>query len=368
MAFVVAKRPDSGNALVPLDRGGDLVDLTALADTATGYARRSLSERTLKEYERCWRKFETWCEKYRLTAMPAQPETVAMYVGWLAAGHGKQKPLAISSINQAIAAIKRAHSWRGHQLDTADPRVQRVWAGARREIAKTRTIRRVSPVMETDLREILQALLGSASLRESRDAAILALGFGAALRRSELVGLDWWVLGDGTGFLSIDDRGLLVTLMTSKASQAAAEEVIVPRTHATMLCTAVEDWIELSKVERGTPLFRPIVGNTIAGHHVSTERLNARTVPDVVKRRAYELCAERNKGARKKLSAKDLKAKVAQFSGHSMRVGHVTSAAERGVIAAHIQATSRHKTPAMISTYTRVTDAVKNSSLKGSDL
>jgi hypothetical protein len=51
-----------------------------------------------------------------------------------------------------------------------------------------------------------------------------------------------------------------------------------------------------------------------------------------------------------------------------MRVGHVTSAAERGVIAAHIQKTTRHKTPQMISAYTRVTDAVKNSSLKGSDL
>ncbi len=32
-----------------------------------------------------------------------------------------------------------------------------------------------------------------------RNAALLTLGFGAAMRRSELVGLDWQELGTGTG-------------------------------------------------------------------------------------------------------------------------------------------------------------------------
>lgn len=355
------------NALTVLSPAGDLAIIAELADQATDFAEKSLSERTRKEYDRCWRRFDEWCRKYTLTAMPAKPETVAMYVTWLAKGHGKQKPLAISSINQALAAIKRAHSWEGHDLNTADPVIQRVWAGARREIAKTRTIRRVAPVLDSELREMLE-MLRADILRESRDAAILALGFGAALRRSELVGLDWYQHGEGTGFITVDERGILVTLMTSKASQATAEEVIVARTHAPLLCAKVEAWIERGGIERGTPLFRGIAGNTAAGHHVLAERFTARSVARVVKRRAYELYAERNKGARKKLSAKDLKAKVEQFSGHSMRVGHVTSAAERGVIAAHIQKTTRHKTPQMISTYTRVTDAVRHSSLKGSEL
>jgi integrase len=347
---------------------GELAPLAELADQAADLAEKALSERTRKEYERCWRRFEAWCEKYGFTAMPAKLDTIAMYVTWLAKGHGRQKPLAISSINQALAAIKRGHSWQGHDLNTSDPVIQRVWAGARREIAKTRTVRRVSPVMETDLREILE-MLSPDILREARDAAILALGFGAALRRSELVGLDWYQLGEGSGFLTVDERGLLVTLMTSKASQATAEEVIVPRTHAMLLCAKVEAWVELGGIARGTPLFRPIAGNTKQGHHVMEERFNARSIPRVVKRRAYELYAARNKDAgKKKLSARDLKAKVGQFSGHSMRVGHVTSASNRGVNDAHIQKTTRHKTRQMISVYTRVTDAVRHSSLKGSDL
>jgi site-specific recombinase XerC len=270
--------PSKGTALAVIEPAGELAPLAELADHAADYAKRSLSERTRKEYDRCWKRFVAWCNKYRFTAMPAKPETIAMYVTWLAKGHGRQKPLAISSINQALAAIKRGHSWQGHEINTADPVIQRVWAGARREIAKTRTVRRVAPVMEADLREILE-MLRSDALRESRDAAILALGFGAALRRSELVGLDWYQLGDGTGFLTIDDRGLLVTLMTSKASQATAEEVIVPRTHATLLCARVEAWVELGEIGRGTPLFRPISGNTKQGHHVMEEALQCALHP-----------------------------------------------------------------------------------------
>ena len=44
------------------------------------------------------------------------------------------------------------------------------------------------------------------------------------MHRSELVGLDWASLpGTGTGYVTVDERGIVITLMTSKASQEAAE-------------------------------------------------------------------------------------------------------------------------------------------------
>jgi hypothetical protein len=49
-------------------------------------------------------------------------------------------------------------------------------------------------------------------LSRSRPAAIRAW-FRWALRRSELVGLDWKVAGSGVGFIVMDDRGLVITLL-----------------------------------------------------------------------------------------------------------------------------------------------------------
>jgi integrase len=99
-------------------------------------------------------------------------------------------------------------------------------------------------------------------------------------------------------------------------------------------------------------------------------RLHVRSVPRIVKRRLYMLLRrqEADKAARKRLSARDLKAKVDSFSSHSMRAGHVTDASERGVPDHHIMRTTGHKTRAMLGVYSRVTDAKKKSSLRGAGL
>jgi hypothetical protein len=59
---------------------------------------------------------------------------------------------------------------------------------------------------------------------------------------------------------------------------------------------------------------------------------------------------------------------VARFSSHSMRVGHITSASERGISIADIVKSSAHKTERMVHTYIRVVEQAKCSSLKGSRL
>jgi hypothetical protein len=50
----------------------------------------------------------------------------------------------------------------------------------------------------------------------------------ATQRRSELVGPDWRKLGAGTGFVCVDERGIVATLMASKASQNQTETIDVP--------------------------------------------------------------------------------------------------------------------------------------------
>ena len=59
-------------------------------------------------------------------------------------------------------------------------------------------------------------------------AALLTLGWSAALRRSELVGLDWRKQSDGRGIVEIVDKGIRAVLATSKGSQEGAVEIPVP--------------------------------------------------------------------------------------------------------------------------------------------
>jgi hypothetical protein len=68
------------------------------------------------------------------------------------------------------------------------------------------------------------------------------LGWAAALRRFELVGLDWLKQGDAAGWDTIEDRGIVIVLPVSKGAQAAAETVVVPCPDVRTACDALARW------------------------------------------------------------------------------------------------------------------------------
>ncbi len=372
------KTPKAANALVPLSQTGTEIALQALAEDTKTYRINSRAESTQRNYRYWWRDFSDWCRAHGLSEFPAVPDgadrkatkqahdvllnTVAGYATYLAKGRGGTKaPLAIASIGQAMAAISLAQTTKGFTFDIKSPLLREPLKGIRREIAKTRTIQRVDPIMDEDLRDMLQMLRPDV-LREARDAAMISLGWAAALRRSELVGLDWLAHGSGNGYLGTDDKGLTVTLMTSKASQDTAQSVAVPRAFVPVICKAVEDWAKLAKIERGTPLCRPIEGK-LDGKTVGASRLTDRSVARAIKRRAYQLVMSRSKGRNRK-TKEEIKAIVRKFSGHSMRVGHVTSAYESGMTPDQIKMITRHKGTAMVSEYIRPLEQMKHHTLQ----
>lgn len=329
-----------------------------LIDRARDFAVNARSERTRKEYARCWRQFEAWCSKHHRLALPASIETVVAYVTWLADGGDKGKPLAVSSIEQALAAIKLAQRMGGYPFDTKNAALVTVMKGIRREIAKTRLIRRVKPLMADELRVVLESL-NPTVLREARDAAVIGLCWAAALRRSELVGLDFGKLGSGTGFVSIDDKAITITLMTSKGSQDTAQTVVVPRIYAPLSAQAFDTWVALANIEPGTPIFRAVIGKGESKRIAATRMCN-RTVARIIKQRVKVLAKGR------KLSKESIKAFVELFSGHSMRVGYVSSARTRRMDRGDVMRHTRHKTERMIEIYDRAVDkAGERSGLNG---
>lgn len=297
-----------------------------LVEAAREYARASHALRTQETYARWWQDFITWCAGKGVPSLPASPESVAVWMTALAHGEGDRKPLARASINQGLSAVIFYHRDGGYALDRKHRAIAKMWAGISRTKAATETVRKAKPLLAVDLRDIIEKLRPDRPI-DSRDAALLSLGWAGALRRSELVGLDWARLGEGTGFVAIDDRGIVITLKTSKASQDAAEAIVIPKEDMPAACRALEAWAAFASLQAGQPMFRPIDQHGTIGE----SRLSDRSVSEIVKTRMRRLMHSRGR------TKKDARDAVALFSGHSMRAGYATTAAAKDLPTYRIQ-------------------------------
>ena len=170
-------------------------------------------------------------------------------------------------------------------------------------------------------------------LKGLRDRALLLFGFASALRRSELVALE-------VRDLERTERGLLVTVRRSKTDQEGKGQVrAIPFGRISELCPvrAVEFWFEAAGVTDG-PMFR-----SVSRHGRVGSRLSARAVAEVVKHYAGRADFE-----------------ATEFSGHSLRAGFVTSAAEQGKSAERIMDHTGHKSVAIVKVYRRRADAFQD--------
>lgn len=340
--------------LIPLPSGTEIALPPDLVHRTKDYMANARSERTREAYSRWWRVFTGWCDRLGRQALPAEPETAAAWLVALADGADGARPLSRASINQALAAITLAHRTAGFPFDRKHRVIAETWAGISRVKAMVEVERQAAPFLAADVRDTL-GLLNTALNSGCRDAALLTLGWGAALRRSELVSLDFEELGTGTGYVRIDERGILITLARSKGSQDEAETVVIPRADLPEACEALEAWAKRVPLAAGEPIFRGVNNRD----QIAAERLTAPSVARAVKRAMADLARSRGKS---KNEAKDL---VRRFSGHSLRAGYATSAADADVPALRIQQHTRHKSADMVSKYVRTTDKWRKSGLKG---
>ena len=305
------------------------------------------SDRTRDAYGKSWAAFVTWCASHGRQSLPSSPETIAAWMTDLA-----RNGRAPATINSYLAAVAVAHRTAGFPLDRKSPLIADVWKGIGRTAIRAQ--RQARPITAAGLQSLVEGLAATLPA-DARDAAILALGWAGALRRSEIVGLDWNERGSGSGFLRLDERGLSITLVRSKSSQADAVIVVVPCADMPAACRSVREWIELAGIEPGEPLFRPID----KAQRIGAARLTGRSIARIIKDR-IEAHAEASGST--PAEAADL---AAQFSGHSLRAGYATSAASKDVPTYRIQQHTRHKTAEMVARYVREADKWGKSGLKG---
>jgi integrase len=326
-----------------------------LLDGTRDFIVASRSENTRRAYAKAWAAFETWCGQHNRQPLPASLETIAAWMTDLV-NHGTPanpgQPVSPATLNAYLAAVVVVHRLKGHAIDRKSPLIADVWKGIAR--TKRRAPRQARPLLAAELNDML-GRFDPAIAADVRDAALISLGWAAALRRSELVGLDWREHGAGDGFVALDPQGLHLTLIRSKASQDKPETVVVPSADMPEAIARVKAWAALVRLEPGTPLFRPIDQRGIIGK----SRLTDRSVARIIKGRVHEIALRRG------LSSAEADALAARFSGHSLRAGYATAAAGADMPQYRIQQHTRHKTAEMVARYVREADKWTRSGLKG---
>ena len=283
--------------------------LEAEIAAARSYRRQAKSANTLRAYESDWRQFELWCDERGLEPIPARPEAVATYLAALALA-GK----ADSTIGRHLAAIGWRHRQDGHMPPTArDERmvIADTLAGIRRE-QRARATAKKAAITAADLARMIAAAEGEGT-RSIRDRAILALGFAAALRRSELVGLQ---LAD----IELVAEGLKLTIRHSKTDQEGAGQVIaVPSGKMLKPVARLNAWLALRGGAFG-PLFLQISPHGLLTDQAMSDRSIARLVQKYADKVGLDAEA---------------------VGGHSLRAGFLTEAARTRASIAKMQEVSR---------------------------
>jgi integrase len=238
----------------------------------------------------------------------------------------------VSTLKRYLSSISVRHTLNNLVFDRRHRDIRTILRGIGREAAPAR---RVKPLMSAQVRRFLEEM--GDTLPDLRDAALLALGVASGRRRSELVGLDWMTRGDGAGVFEVVEDGAAIHLHRSKTQ--ADGEVQTYYIKPGLALASVKRWAAAAAIAPGTAVFRAINNkSTIDGG-----RLNARTVARVVKAR----CAAAGLDPQ-------------EFSGHSLRAGMITSAAEADVPEWRIKQHSGHKSD-VIKGYIRPVEKKKHS-------
>lgn len=274
------------------------------------YLAAAFAENTVRAYRSDVVRFIAWGGK-----IPCSPHCVARYI----AHHAPL--LSSTTLTRRLSAIAWAHTSKGLPSPTHSLLVKATLKGIRRSCA-----RRVRQAAALDKTHVVQMVRGCTGLRGMRDRALLLIGFAGALRRSELIGINV----DDVEFFA---EGLVLHLRRSKTDQEGqGREVAIPRIRGRFCpCRCLSEWLAAAGIQEGA-VFRSI--NQF--DQASSQRLSGQSVALIIKRHVQRIGLDPE-----------------NFSGHSLRAGFVTTAAQRGVASSTIRNQTGHKSDAMVQHYMR---------------
>jgi integrase len=243
-------------SVLTADTVAAIEQLRADARAAAEASRAPSSERA---YAADWRDFCAFAARIGRQRLPAEAETVALYVADLT--HRGRRPATIA---RKLAAIAVYHRSTDHPTPTDHDVVRAVVRGTRRQLGVAQPQK---TALEIDaLRTVVLAIPDD--LRGMRDRALLLVCWAAALRRSELVALE-------VGDLDFEPEGVVLTIRRSKTDpEGAGVTVAVPLggEEATCPVGALRRWLEAAAVSEGR-VFRRIDRHANVGPTLSDRAL-----------------------------------------------------------------------------------------------
>lgn len=295
---------------------------------------RSMAENTRIAYKKGWQRFEQYCGARQLAALPASINTVLEYLAHIgsrpAGKNGKLLSLGTIVIN--VSAINKVHKLLGHSSPAENAQVKLLLSGLKK--MRATPPRKVMALQAEHLKSMLKCCTDN--LTGTRNAAILALGFSAALRRSEIIGLRL----EDVKFISERNKpkGIIVTIRKSKTDQEGkGQDIAIPYGKNLRTIERLQKWIEQAGITGGY-LF-----TTVSKCGSKGNPLHHSDIPRIVKYYAEKIGLP-----------------AANVAGHSLRAGFVTSAVKNNARLDKIMEVTRHKNPATLFQYIRDREVFSN--------
>jgi len=309
-----------------------ITDIKALQEETLLNLQNSKANNTVRAYKSDFNDFGLFCAKNGFKSLPSEPKIVSLYLT-----HLSTKGSKISTLKRRLVSIGVIHRLKGHYLDMKHPSIIENIMGIKRRKGSSQKGKK--PILISTLKKIINVIdeQNKEEIKKLRDRSIILIGFSGGFRRNEIVTLDH----DDLDFVP---EGVRINLRRSKTDQfGEGFTKALPYFDNSKYCPVVslKKWMEISKIGSG-PVFRRFS----KGSKLSENRLTDQTVALLIKQYLQ-------------LTGIDSK----NYSGHSLRSGFATSAAESGAEERSIMAMTGHKSTEMVRRYIKEANLFKNNAL-----
>ena len=278
----------------------------------------SKSLNTLRAYKADYKDFALFCIKHGFKSMPTEPKILTLYLTHLS------QTSKFSTLKRRLASISVIHKLSGHYIDTKHPMITENLMGIKRVKGSYQKAKK--PILINELKSIINVIdRDKNEKRRAKNKALILIGFAGGFRRSELVAIQ---IED----IDFVPEGVKIFIKRSKTDQSG--EGMTKGIHYfsnSEYCPLIslKEWIEKSEIKSGK-IFD----------------ISDKSVSLIIKK--YTAIAG--------LDSK-------KYSGHSLRSGFATSAAELGAEERSIMAMTGHKTTQMVRRYIQEANLFKNNAL-----
>jgi site-specific recombinase XerD len=310
-----------------------ITDLKTLKEETLKNLQSSKASNTVRAYKSDFEDFGLFCVKNNFQNLPTDPKIVSLYLT-----HLSSKGVKISTIKRRLVSIGVIHRMKGFYLDTKHPVIIENFMGIKRRKGTKQKAKK--PLLINELKKLIDVINkeNEADIKKLRNKALLLIGFSGGFRRNELVSLD-------VEDIDFVFEGLKISLRKSKTDQFGEGFTKgIPHFGNSLYCPVMNlrRWLNVSKIKKG-----PIFVKFSKGPKLTNFRLTDQSVALIIK--DYLLKAG--------IDSKN-------YSGHSLRSGFATSAAEAGAEERSIMSMTGHKSTEMVRRYIKEANLFNNNALK----